>query len=915
MNSLQKNARRNTEKLCTNYFWTLDNEVPIEVIRELKEAVGATDGTLARTIELLGSRIPLAPKAYITSAIQNVALNKLPGDFFEELGTTIQRFEKLTRQQFGGRDFPLLLTVQGDLSGAIRNIGVHPAGLKALVHHYGDAVAYSLYVDFLESYSSIVLGCPRIDFRKTFEIRVDREGGPGGLVELSEDQFLEKVKLYQNLVSQKIGRPFNDTPERQLLAALIHCAKAAKEAGGDELFLKVQLHRSVFGQSTHGVAYTRNPFTGKTDLYGVYQSGAEAKKHPIEILDGDDPEPKCLRNRFPETHAQIKRYLPEIEGCFHDVMEAEFVTDEDGHLFFIAFDKANTTAKATVVAAVDLNRAGKINDLTAAQRIKPADVEVLLHPTLDDASRKTLQDLGSNGVTAAPGTAVGHIYFRMVDAIEHYQNAIKKKTDKRVILIANELLISDTPGLGIISGLVTKAAGIASHAAVMARANGIPCIVGYKGLDFDPKNNCMLINGEKIKAGTFITLEAGGEGKLYLGEGKLQNLSFKEGVVRDVALLMNRVIQKEKIPLEVRVNINNAKDAETGLNFGADGVGLCRTENMFMEAESLREIRNVIFTRDAAKCDESFKRLEEIQFQDFKKIFEVMRDRVVNIRLMDLPLHDFVPQKEEDFAALAAQLNHLDLEHLKFVAEGLKEHNPMLGLRACRFGLLVPQVYLMQIRAIIRAAYAVGQTGMAVNPGIMFPLVISEAELTKLRNYVIEMDEKIREELRIPYKSKLKIRVGSMVETPAASLAADQLARVGEFFAFGTNDLTQTTLGISRDDSAHYLPFYIENGIMAADPFKVLAPPVRELIQAAVQRGRRMRPDASYGICGEQGGDRATLGFCLQKGLDYVSASPFRVLPTRVAMVHEALTQKALGQAALWPLAEFDESTDGRGVA
>lgn len=882
----------NLNDICSTYFWTLDNELPTALVKEYLEVCG--EGSLAKVTRLLDAKIPIPPKAYVTSSFLKDADKKLPEAFFKELGTVISRFERLTHTSFGGKEKPLLMTVEGDFCGTVRNIGVGTQSLRGLVHQYGPGTAYTLYVDFLESYSTLVLNCPHIDFRKTFEIKADREGGAGGLAKLSEDQFLKHVGQYQNLVSQKIGRPFNDSPERQLLATLIRCAKAAKEAGDDEIFLSVQFHRTTFGQSIQGVAYTRNPFTGKADLYGVYQPAESNKKLPLENPDETTPDGTALRERNPAVFAQIKRYLPEIEGAYRDVVEAEFVADEDGHLYFVAFDKANTTAKATVVAATDLNLAGKIDDVTAIARIKPADIEVLLHPTLDDASRAKLEDLGSKGVTAAPGTAVGHIYFRMEDAMEHYKSAAKKKKDPRVILIANELLISDTPGLGIISGLVTLASGIASHAAVMARANGIPCIVGYKGLEFDPKGTFMTVNGKKFKAGAFLTLEAGEEGRLYLGQGKLHNLSFKEGVVRDVANLVGRVLKANRVPMEVRVNINNAKDAETGIGFGADGVGLCRTENMFMEAAALREIRNIVFTGDASKCGESFRILEETQYQDFKRIFEVMQDRTVNIRLMDLPLHDFVPQTEKDLKALSSQLSHLGIEHIRQAADNLREHNPMLGLRACRFGLIQPEVYDMQIRAIVRAAYAVHEHMKCnVNPGIMFPLVVTDAELTRLRDRVIGIEEKVREQLKVPYGSKIKFRIGSMIETPAAALTADRLARVGEFFAFGTNDLTQTTLGVSRDDSAHYLPFYLEHQILPSDPFKVLAAPVKELIETAVARGHRVRIDASFGICGEQGGDRATLGFCLDRGLDYVSCSPFRVLPSRLALVHEALQKMA----------------------
>jgi pyruvate,orthophosphate dikinase len=883
----------------SKYFWSLDAELPTEILRQYETATQRrASGTLKRAVQMLSARIPVVPQAYLTPLSTKSA--RLEKAFFDELGMVIERIEAQTHGKLGGRERPLLLTVSGDYCGTVRNIGSSSSTLAGMCHMFGTAVAFTLYVDFLESFSTLVLGAPHTDFRRTFGLAAEREGGAGGLGQLSSERFLQHVREYQNLISQKIGKAFPDSPEKHLLATIQHCAQVSREnaSGKDEIFVRAQLQRAVYGQSTQGVAYTRNPFTGKRDIYGVFQKsdGNESKKGPIESAD-DASEPS-FRGQMPAAYGLLKRYLPEIEAAYRDVMEVEFVTDEDGRIFFTNFDKASTTAKATVVAAVDLNLDGKIDDATALSRIKPADVEVLLHPTLDDASRAKLTDVGSTGVTAAPGTAVGHVYFRMEDAMEHYKNAAKKKTDKRVILIANELLISDTPGLGIISGLGTKASGIASHAAVMARANGIPCLVGYKGLEIDPSYKFITVNGKRIEAGTLMTLEAGAEGKLYLGEGSLQNLSFKEGVVRDVSQLVTRVLAAEKSPMQVRVNINNAKDAETGLSFGADAVGLCRTENMFMEAEALREIRNIVFTQNPDICTESFDKLEEIQYQDYRKIFSVMRERFVSIRLMDLPLHDFSPQTDAQFKELDQQLPHLNEGQIRTVAEQLREHNPMLGLRACRFGLITPQVYDMQIRAIFRAAYSVLLENVQVNVGIKFPLVQSDAEISRLRARVVKIEEDIRQKLKVPFGTRLKYKVGGMLELPAAALSTDQLARVGEYFAFGTNDLTQTALGISRDDSAHYLPFYLENGLMAADPFKVLAPVVRELIEIAVSRGRRVRPDASFGICGEQGGDRGTLQFCLEKGLNYVSCSPFRVLPTRLALAQEVLARNAEKRSA-----------------
>lgn len=889
-----------------DYFWLLDRNTSSDEIQSfLKGAQNQKGSDLHSWLTLLASKVPLPPRAFISADFFKVIQTKITSDALNELGLLVNRLEHQTHCQLGGRNRPLLLTVKGNYCGAIRNIGVCPESLVGLLHSYGSSVAYGLYVDFLESYSNIVLGSQYVDFRKTFGISVDRNKMKDGLAEETSEGFLKKVKDYQNLISKKIGKDFPEKPEQHLLATLVYCARAVKKSGKDEVSIQVQLNRSNFGQSVHGVAYTRNPFSGNRDLYGVFQIGPEGRKAPLEeglktnLRRKSD---ESLRASFPTIYNEILVNLPKIESAFSDVMEAEFVTDEDGHLNFIQFYKAETTARAAVITTVELNREGLISDREAAMRLKSADIETLLHPSLDDASRSRLKDVGSVGVSAAPGTAIGHVFFKMKEAMKFYQEAVRTHADKRVILITDELLISDTPGLGMIQGLVTKVSGIASHAAVMARTNGIPCIVGYRGLELDSSGNSCRIQKEILKEGTLVTLEAGPEGRLFLGEGVLQNTSFKEGVIQDVSRLMSRIRKEEGIALEVRVNINNAKDAEVGLLFGAEGVGLCRTENMFMEAKALKDIRNIIFTNNMEKCKESLAALEEVQFTDFKKIFETMGNRVVNIRLMDLPLHDFAPKLKKDFKEVFEQLPHLDQDQIWAVATALHEHNPMLGLRASRFGLITPEVYDLQIRAIIRAAYAVSSPTVELKPGIMFPLVFLESELSQLKRRVFRIEEEVRQELKVPVTSRIHFRVGSMIELPAAALSSDRLAAVGEFFAFGTNDLTQTTLGMSRDDSAHYLPPYLEMGLLPSDPFKVLHGAVRELIEMAVVRGRRVRPDASFGICGEQGGDSATLLFCLENNLDYVSCSPFRVLPVQVSLIRVALAAKIA--------AETDESQE-----
>ena len=372
----------------TQFFWFLDNEVPSGLIQDYMRATKSEENSnLSRVVKLVSQHVPIPPQAYLSPSFYEFANKKVPGEFLKELSQVVGRFEKLSNAQLGNRQYPLLLTVQGDFCGAIRNIGVNDHNLPALIHQYGSGATYSLYVDFLESFSSLVLGCPHMDFRQMFHIEATRDGGSGGLVDLSEDQFLGYVFEYQNQVMKKTGRNFPPKAEQQLFLTLQHCAGVAKKTGGDEIFIKTQNHRGLEGKSVKGAVYTRNPFSGRQDVYGVYEYGREGRKAVIETSEGGHDE-ECLRDRFPEIYSVIRRHLSLIETCFAEVMEVEFITNETGQLFFVGFDKAQKTSKATIVSAVELNTQGVIPDLEAALRIKPNDVEVLMHPTLTDESRE-----------------------------------------------------------------------------------------------------------------------------------------------------------------------------------------------------------------------------------------------------------------------------------------------------------------------------------------------------------------------------------------------------------------------------------------------------------------------------------------------------------------------------------------------
>jgi pyruvate,orthophosphate dikinase len=556
-----------------------------------------------------------------------------------------------------------------------------------------------------------------------------------GYQKLKPNNFSVWVSEYKAHISNKANKAFPQTLEKQMMTGMWSLLRSVDNSEF-EVFVRAEVTWSQDAESTEGVAYSKNPYTGEKDIYGVYVNGEDGVKG---LIEDNKPKTKAnsLRNRHPNLYSQIRSFLPQMERIFEYAVEVGFVSDENGNLFINRVSRAELTSKALVKAAVDLNSDGILNDMDAALMMSGDDVEMILHPTLDDESREELFDYGSEGVTASPGTATGKVFFKMENAIREHE-----KTGGNVILIADELLVSDAPGLGIIKGLMTKSSGLASHAAVMARSNGIPCVIGYQNMDIDYVKGVAIVNGHEMKDGEVITLEAADKGKLYRGEGKVKNVSHEEGIVKETSLLISRALEQYDSPLKVLVNINNHIDAKAGLNFGADGVGLCRTENMLTKPECILELRKIIFSKNPETVEDSFKRLEEIQYADFKDIFKVMNGRKVQIRLMDMPLHELIPANEKEYQELASEMK-ISVDELKIIASAYHEANPMLGLRACRFGIITPEVYNLQIRAIVHAVYDLAKTGIHSDPGIMFPLVFSESELHQLEDRVREIENEL----------------------------------------------------------------------------------------------------------------------------------------------------------------------------
>lgn len=823
-----------------------------------------------------------------------------PDSLRAEVADGIAHIEGVTGKKFGDAADPLLVSVRSGarvsmpgMMDTVLNLGLNDATVEGLATASGDArFAWDSYRRFIQMYSDVVLGLDHGRFEEALEIAKEDRGYTLD-TEMRAEDWQALVGEYKNLVRELWDKPFPQDVHDQLWGAIgavfgswqserAKVYRRLNDIPGD-WGTAVNVQAMVFGNmgdtSATGVAFTRDPSTGEAAYYGEFLINAQGEDVVAGIRtpqyltraarEKAGAKPASMEEAMPETYGELARVFDLLERHYRDMQDIEF-TVQQGKLWMLQTRNGKRTAKAALKIAVDMANEGLITRDEAVARVDPAALDQLLHPTLDP---KAPRDVLTKGLPASPGAASGKVVFDADTAERMAAN------DEAVILVRVETSPEDIHGMHAAKGILTARGGMTSHAAVVARGMGRPCVSGAGTLSIRAADGVMRVGSREVKAGDIITID-GGTGEVMMGEVP----TIQPELAGDFGTLMEWADTVRR--LKVRANAETPTDCRTARDFGAEGVGLCRTEHMFFDPARITAVRQMILAEDEAGRRVALAKLLPEQRADFAAIFEVMAGLPVTIRLLDPPLHEFLPHEEEEFVEVAEAAG-VDVDTLKRRAAELHEFNPMLGHRGCRLGVTYPEIYEMQARAIFEAALEVAdKTGAAPVPEVMIPLVATKRELELMKAVV----DKAAQAVFAERGKRVDYLVGTMIELPRAALMAGEIAEVGAFFSFGTNDLTQTTLGVSRDDAGRFLTTYVEKGIYARDPFVSLdVEGVGQLIELAAERGRKTRPDIKLGICGEHGGDPASIAFCEKTGLDYVSASPYRVPIARLAAAQAAL--------------------------
>ena len=862
--------------------------------KEMKNLLGGKGANLA---EMTGIGLPV-PRGFTVTTEACIKYyddgEKISSDIEKEIFDKLAELEKITGKKMGDDKDPLLVSVRSGarasmpgMMDTVLNLGLNDNVAKGFAAATNNArFVYDSYRRFIQMFADVVMGFPKSSFERIFD-RIKEEKGLEIDTDLTAEDLMEVVDVYKKEYKKHAGEEFPQDPKIQMMEAI----KAVFRSWNNDRAITyrrlndipgdwgtaVNVQEMVYGNRGNdcgtGVAFTRNPSTGENKLYGEYLMNAQGEDVVAGIRTPQTID--TLKSVMPECYDEFVKICGILEKHYKDMQDMEF-TIEGGKLFMLQTRNGKRTAAAALKIAVDLVDEGMLTEDEAILKVEPKQLDQLLHPNFDQASLKAAKAI-AKGLAASPGAATGKIYFTAEDVIE-----ASKKGEKDILLVRLETSPEDIEGMVIAHGILTIRGGMTSHAAVVARGMGTCCVCGCGELIIDEEGKTVKTkDGNSYKEGDWMSLD-GSTGNVY-GE---QIKTVEPEISGDFETFMKWADQTRK--LKVRTNADSPKDALQARKFGAEGIGLCRTEHMFFETDRIFNFRKMITAETIEQRREALELILPYQRDDFEGLFRAMEGYGVTIRFLDPPLHEFLPHTDEEIKPLAKSLG-IKFEDLKSRVESLKEFNPMMGHRGCRLAITYPEIAEMQTRAVIEAAIKVNKDGLNVVPEIMIPLIGDLKELKYIKNVVVETADNIIKESGV----KLEYMVGTMIEIPRAALIADQIATEAEFFSFGTNDLTQMTYGFSRDDAGKFLDEYYKKNIFEADPFaKVDQEGVGQLMEMAVDKGRQTRPNIKLGICGEHGGEPSSVEFCHRIGLDYVSCSPFRVPLARLAAAQAVVKER-----------------------
>ncbi|MDX1358084.1 MAG: pyruvate, phosphate dikinase [Clostridia bacterium] len=857
---------------------------------KMKDLLGGKGANLS---EMTGLGLPV-PRGFTVSTEACTRYYEdgkiIADDINEEIQAALAKTEEIVGKKLGDAKNPFLVSVRSGakvsmpgMMDTVLNLGLNDVVVEGLAELTGNAkFAYDSYRRFIMMFSDVVIGVDKAIFERKLDAYKE-EVGVEYDNELTAEDMKKVTDIFKKLYHDEMGTDFPQDPKVQLMEAIKAVFRSwdneraiiyrrLNDIPGD-IGTAVNVQEMVYGNmgddSGTGVAFTRNPSTGEKVLMGEFLMNAQGE----DVVAGVRTPQKIsqLADTNKEIYDQFIEIAANLEDHYHDMQDIEF-TIEKGKLFLLQTRNGKRTAVAALKIAVDLVREGMLTKEEALLKVDPKQLDALLHPTFEPTALKAATPITS-GLPASPGAATGKVYFTADDAA-----AAHAAGEKSIILVRLETSPEDIEGMHVSQGILTARGGMTSHAAVVARGMGTCCVSGCGDLKIDEESKVFTVAGTEYKEGDWISLD-GSTGKVYGSQLPTE----EPEMTGDFAEFMSWA--DEVRTLKVRTNADSPADSATAIKFGAEGIGLCRTEHMFFEADRIKGFRKMILAETVEEREEALSGIEGYQQQDFEGIFEVMKGLPVTIRFLDPPLHEFLPKEEEDIVELAGEMG-ITVETLKAKIEDLHEFNPMLGHRGCRLAVTYPEIAVMQTRAVIKAALAVGEETV---PEIMIPLVGDVEELKFVKKLVVETADAVIAESG----KSLKYMVGTMIEIPRAALTADEIAKEAEFFSFGTNDLTQMTFGLSRDDAGKFLDDYYSKKIYESDPFaKLDRNGVGQLVKTAVKLGKEVRPDIKLGICGEHGGEPSSIEFCHLAGLAYVSCSPYRVPIARLAAAHAAINNK-----------------------